>query len=549
MPLLAYDRRLPQRIQLFDVSAVLHFHARHAVRIFAAGQASDAPIAVAAQSLGGPTGPRHGRYQHGSGGIDSLRQIKVEGRILYIFNHYLFDTHDLRPVGHVVVIALVAVIAVICALFSQTHTRADQEVGPLFRCHQHAPHLSLCDREGVLVVVTRATLQLAAVAQRPVPQLPLRQNPLLVTVCPQPFVCRRSAGQRQRCRCTCPRHGRQACATGQAAGGIFPAVECRPPGELPPIVVRRHIPGHGDISIPDPRAPGMIQIAFILPLFYAGGHRKAVDRRRLASQVKPVFAFQRQYVHGAVGQAQCVPADVPGHGVIFGPILHRLAGIGHQWRRLPPVRQVIHGGTVIVSTGLVIVKAQRISLVLPASSQQLCPSLKAGVLGSRSVIRRGPPQPKQPRGVLAVQHGTKHGVQLLGRNAGGSGVAFGSLWASVAFVTLRPLGPGVAGVTLRPLGPGVAGVTLRARVSLLCNLHPAVRVGPRLYPAHRFLADPASPVHAYNVEFVVLVCFAVFTLGHRCNFSNFCFTHLHSPPNNLPRQLQMQHRCNRPASS
>ena len=184
MPLLAYDRRLPQRIQPFDVSAVLHFHARHAVRIFAAGQVADAPVAVALQRLGGPTGPRHGRYQHGSGGIDSLRQIKVEGRILYIFNHYLFDTHDLRPVGHVVVIALVAVIAVICALFSQTHTRADQEVGPLFRCHQHAPHLSLCDREGVLVVVTRATLQLAAVAQRPVPQLPLRQNPLLIAVSP-----------------------------------------------------------------------------------------------------------------------------------------------------------------------------------------------------------------------------------------------------------------------------------------------------------------------------------------------------------------------------
>ena len=179
-------------------------------------------------------------------------------------------------------------------------------------------------------------------------------------------------------------------------------MECGPPGKLSPVVVRRHIPGHGDISIPDLRAPGMIQIAFVLPLFHASGHRKTVHGRRLPGHVKPVLAFQRQNVHGAVGQAQRVSADVPGHGIIFGPVIHRLAGIGYQGRGLPPVRQVIHGGAVIVSTGLGIVKAQRICLVLPASGQQLCPSLKARILGSRSVIRRGPPQPKQPRGVLAV---------------------------------------------------------------------------------------------------------------------------------------------------
>ena len=362
-------------------------------------------------------------------------------------------------------------------------------------------------------------------------------------------------------------------------------MECSPPGKLSPIVIRRHISGHGDISISDPRAPGMIQIAFVLPLFHTGGHRKTVHGCRLPGHVKPILAFQRQNVHGAVGQAQCVPADIPGHGVVFGPVIHRLAGVGHQGCRLPTVRQIIHGCAVIVPAGLGIVKAQRIGLVLPASGQQLCPSLKAGVFGSRSIIRRGPPQPKQPRGVLAVQHGTKHGVQLLGRNAGGSGVAFGSLRsgvarvafgslrsgvarvtfrplrAGVARVTFRPLRAGVARVTFRPLRAGVArvalgslrtgfaGVTFRTRVSLLCKLRPAVRIRSRLYPAHRLLADPAFPVHAYDVKFVVLGCFAVFTLGHRCNLSNFCFSHLHSPPNNLLRQLQMQHHCNRPASS
>lgn len=127
------------------------------------------------------------------------------------------------------VIGQIAVCAGIFAALAHTYRRTHEEVCALRFRHKHTLYSGLGHRRGILVIVGRAALQLAAVAPRPMAQPPLGQNILLVAVSPQGIISGNLTSQRDSCIGACPRHRGQSSTAGHSALGIFAAVECRIP--------------------------------------------------------------------------------------------------------------------------------------------------------------------------------------------------------------------------------------------------------------------------------------------------------------------------------
>ena len=166
---IVHDAGFPQRVKLFRIGANLHLDAGHTVRIFAVCQVAPASIAVTLHALCCARLPRHGRYHHSGRGINGSVDQQIQRRIFRIVHCHIGNAGNLSPRKDIVVVCHIAVIVGICAALAKAYSGADKEICTLCLCHQHALYAGFCRRQCVLIIIVSATLQLAAVAHRPMP--------------------------------------------------------------------------------------------------------------------------------------------------------------------------------------------------------------------------------------------------------------------------------------------------------------------------------------------------------------------------------------------
>ena len=414
MPMVIIDEAcFPQRVQLLDVCANLHLDARHAVRIFAIRQITTASIAVTRNHLSRAGLPRHSRDQHCGCGVNGSIQLKVQSHILRIVHGHIGNAGNLGPVENVMVIGQIAVCAGIFAALAHTYRRTHEEVCALRFRHKHTLYSGLGHRRGILVIVGRAALQLAAVAQRPMAQPPLGQNMLLVAVSPQGIISGNLTSQRDGIVGACPRHRGQSGAAGHAALGIFTAMERRVPCQPAAALVRGYITSHRFIATAGEGTPTVIDIGAVLPFFHGQRQRKAVDGSRLARKVKLCFALQRQHIHGAIFQRKRIRTDIPCKRVFLRPIRCLRACIRQERRSFTAVRQVIQRSACIVATHIIAVKAHGVGFAFCILGQHLGETLQALVFCRAVSGRQWPPIPEHLTRVLTIQQAIEDCVNEL----------------------------------------------------------------------------------------------------------------------------------------
>ena len=404
MPVVIIDEAcFPQRVQLLDVCANLHLDARHAVRIFAVRQIATASIAVTRNHLSRAGLPRHSRDQHCGCGVNGSIQLKVQSHILGIAHGHIGNAGNLGPVENVMVIGQIAVCAGIFAALAHTYRRTHEEVCALRFRHKHTLYSGLGHRRGILVIVGRAALQLAAVAQRPMAQPPLGQNILLVAVSPQGIISGNLTSQRDSCIGACPRHRGQSSTAGHSALGIFAAVECRMPCQPAAALIRGHIASHRLIAAARESAPAVIDVGAILPLLQHQGQSEAVDRCSFTRKVKASFALNCQHIHGAIFQGQRIGANVPGERILFRPVCGFRAGISQKRCRFTPVRQIIQRSAGVITAHIIAVKANSVGFAASALCEHFRKAFQTLILRHAITGRQRPPAPEDFCGIFAIQ--------------------------------------------------------------------------------------------------------------------------------------------------
>ena len=404
MPMVIIDEAcFPQRVQLLDVCANLHLDARHTVRIFAVCQIATASITVTRDSLSRAGLPRHSRDQHCGCGVNGSIQLKVQSHILRIVHGHIGNAGNLGPVENVMVIGQIAVCAGIFAALAHTYRRTHEEVCALRFRHKHTLYSGLGHRRGILVIVGRAALQLAAVAQRPMAQPPLGQNILLVAVSPQGIISGNLTSQRDSCIGACPRHRGQSSTAGHSALGIFAAVECRMPCQPATALIRGHIASHRLIATTREGAPAVIDVGIILPLLQHQRQGEAVNGCGFTRKVKTGFALNCQHVHGAIFQGQCIGANVPGERILFRPVCVFRAGVSQKWCRFTPVCQIIQRGTGVITTHIITVEANSVGFAASALCEHFRKAFQTLILCHAITGRQRPPAPEDFCGIFAIQ--------------------------------------------------------------------------------------------------------------------------------------------------
>ena len=404
MPMVIIDEAcFPQRVQLLDVCANLHLDARHAVRIFAVRQIATASIAVTRNRLSRAGLPRHSRDQHCGCGVNGSIQLKVQSHILGIAHGHIGNAGNLGPVKDIVIIVRVAVCSRILATLTHAHSGAHEEICPLRFRHEHSLHSSFRHNRAVLVIIDRAALQLAAVAQRPMAQPPLGQNILLVTVSPQGIISGNLTSQWDSCIGACPRHRGQSSTAGHSALGIFAAVECRMPCQPATALIRGHIASHRFIAAARESAPAVIDVGTILPLLQHQGQSEAVDRCSFTRKVKANFALNCQHIHGAIFQGQCIGANVPGERILFRPVCGFRAGISQKRCRFTPVRQIIQRSAGVITAHIIAVKADSVGFAANALCEHFRKTFQALILRHAITSRQRPPAPEDFCSIFAIQ--------------------------------------------------------------------------------------------------------------------------------------------------
>ena len=398
-----HNAGLPQRVKLFDVSTNLHLNASHAIRIFAVGQAPAASITMTRHALCCARLPRHSRYQHRGRSVDGRIQLKVQSSILGFAHGHIGNAGNLGPVKDIVIIVRVAVCSRILATLTHTHSRAHEEICPLRFRHEHSLYSSFRHSRAVLVIIDRAALQLAAVAQRPMAQPPLGQNILLVAVSPQGIISGNLTSQRDSCIGACPRHRGQSSAAGHSALGIFAAVECRMPCQPATALIRGHIASHRFIAAARESAPAVIDVGTILPLLQHQGQSEAVDRCSFTRKVKTGFALNCQHVHGAIFQGQRIGANVPCERILFRPVCGFRAGVSQKRSRFTPVCQIIQRGAGVITTHIITVEANGVGFAASALCEHFRKAFQTLILRHTITGRQRPPAPEDFCGIFAIQ--------------------------------------------------------------------------------------------------------------------------------------------------
>ena len=367
MPVIVNKTCLPQRVELFGIVADLHFNACHAVGVFTIRQVAHAAITMTGQTFRRAGRPRHGRQQHGSGRGNGIRQIQIHNAVFHAADNLGRDTDNLCPVQNIVVVGAVAVSAGagFAAALTQAYAGTGQDVCGLSRSQHNALDVRFGHGGGILVIVGRAALQLAAVALCPVAQPPCGQGKLLIAVVPQSFVCGSFTGQRDASVGADPDHGRLADAACHATFRVQTAAVGGMPCHNAHRAIGGNVARHRHIAVAGIGAPTVIHIAGIFPFFQAQRQREAVDGGGFARDVKLAFTFQRKDVHSAIGKAQSITANVPRHQIFFGPVGYIGAGIGHKRCGGTAICQIVQRRTRVVGRNRVQIEAQRVGQFVP----------------------------------------------------------------------------------------------------------------------------------------------------------------------------------------
>ena len=367
MPVIVNKTCLPQRVELFGIVADLHFNACHTVGVFTIRQVAHAAITMTGQTFRRAGRPRHGRQQHSGCRGNGIRQIQIHNAVFHAADNLGRDADNLCPAQNIVVVGAVAVSAGagFAAALTQAYAGTRQDVCGLRRSQHNALDVRFGHGGGILVIVGRAALQLAAVALCPVAQPPCGQGKLLIAVVPQSFVYGGFTGQRDASVGADPHHGRFTDAACHATLRVQTAAVGGVPCHNAHRAIGGNVARHRHIAVAGIGAPTVIHIAGIFPFFQAQRQREAVDGGGFARDVKLAFTFQRKDVHSAIGKAQSITANVPRHQIFFGPVGYIGAGIGHKRCGGTAICQIVQRRTRVVGRNRVQIEAQRVGQFVP----------------------------------------------------------------------------------------------------------------------------------------------------------------------------------------